>query len=71
MFSSVIDREIAKRDHEYEILASYEKEAVLEMDAATKKLLGISEKKKINPDDFSRQDSFLPSVRKGDSENIN
>jgi hypothetical protein len=69
-FSRTVERELGKRDTEYKILETYEKSAILEMEEAKDKLLNIIKENKINADDFSRDQSFLPSVRRTGAENI-
>lgn len=59
----VVTDEFAKRDSEYEEIEKLENQSAREMRQAKEKLLGIIKSKKIDPRSFSRDISFIPTVR--------
>ncbi len=69
-FSEIVKKELSKRDREYQILDQYDDIAIQEMNDAKDKILDVVKEKKINANDFDRNNSFLPSVRRGGSENV-
>ena len=69
-FSSVLKSELGKRNTIYKVVEIYEKLAWSEMQESKNKLFGMIKKNKINVDDFSRDQSSIPSMKGEGSPNI-